>query len=73
MKARSSSSREGRPGLYRGRRGQSPERLETEGAFPSSAQAPTFDGSTLRFEDELGATHALTLRAAPSDAPGALR
>lgn len=67
------SSREGQPGLYRVRPGQAPERLENEGTFPSSVHAPVFDGTTLRFEDELGAEHALTLRVAANDAPGVLR
>ncbi len=67
------SSREGRPELYRVRPGQSPERLQAEGAFPSSVHAPVFDGATLRFEDELGQAHALAIRAASDDSPGALR
>ncbi len=67
------SSREGTPGLYRVRPDQVPERLESGGAFPSSIHAPVFDGTTLRFEDELGAEHALTLRVAATNTPGALR
>lgn len=67
------SSREGRPELYRVRPGQSPERLQSRAAFPSSVRAPTFDGATLTFEDEEGAEHALRVEPAESAAPGALR
>jgi hypothetical protein len=67
------SSRDGRPAIYRVRPGQTPERVASEGAFPSSVHAPTYDGATLRFEDEAGAAHTLRVAIADRDQPGALR
>lgn len=68
------SGHDGGPGLYRVRSGDTPEHLADEGDFPSSIEAPSFDGRTLRFRDESGAEHVLSV-APRIDVPdeGALR
>lgn len=67
------SSRDGQPAIYRVRPGQTPVLVASQGAFPSSLHAPTFDGVTLRFESEDGTAHALRVESAGTDQPRTVR
>ena len=55
------SGHDGGPGLYRVHSSRMPQQLSDEGAFPSSIEAPSFDGRVLRFRDESGAVHVLAV------------
>lgn len=63
------SGRSGEAELYRVRPGETPVKLVLEGSFPSSIEAPRYDGVSLRFHDEHGAEHTLRIRYASEVPP----
>ena len=63
------SGRSGEAELYRVRPGETPVKLVLEGSFPSSIEAPRYDGVSLRFHDEHGAAHTLPIRYANETPP----
>jgi hypothetical protein len=55
------SSRTGLPRLFRVEPPHAPVMLPEQAAFPSSLEAPIYDGYAFRFEDESHKTHTLAM------------